>query len=117
VKKFVKQIAKLYATDEAAAQEFKKFWIMRQDPGWAEMVRIIHIVQGLMAEEMFSVKFTELSGNEKDIRQRVFAGIRIFLTFLANPSPELERAMFLAGHDKVVKEIMQRPQKAPAKRR
>jgi hypothetical protein len=34
-----------------------------------------------------------------------------FLDFLENPSPELERAMFLAGHDKVVKQIMQRPKK------
>jgi hypothetical protein len=104
LKKFVKQIAKMYASDEAAGQGFQKFYRLRQEDGWSELVRMIHIVQGLMAQQMLSAKFTDLSKEEKDIKQRTYAGLRVFLAFLENPAPELERAMFMAGHDKVIEE-------------
>ena len=107
----------MYAKDEAASQGFSKFYRMRQDPGWIELVRMIHIVQGLMAQEMFSSKFTELSQEEKDIKQRTFAGIREFLSFVENPSAELERAMYLQGHEKVINNLKQgRLKSVPAKK-
>lgn len=59
-----------------------------------------------MAQDMLGDKFTGLSEKEKDIKQRVYAGLQVFLNFLENPSQELEKAMFLEGHDKVVKNIM-----------
>jgi hypothetical protein len=111
MRKFIKEIAKLYATDIGVAQGFMKFYRLRQEEGWPEFIRMIHIIRGLMGTEMFSSRYTALTQEEKDIRQRVFAGLNEFLDFLENPSPELERAMFLAGHDKVVKQIMQRPKK------
>lgn len=118
MKRFVKQIAKLYASDEVAAQGFEKFYRLRQEDGWIEFVRMIHIIQGLMAQELLGDKFTELSKEEKDIRQRTYAGLRVFLSFLENPSSELERAMYLAGHEKVVKDIMrQRTLQSVPKRR
>ena len=96
----------MYASDEAASQEFMKFYRLREEPGWKEMVRMIHITNGLMAQEMLGDRFTNLPQKEKDIKQRVYAGFRVFLNFLENPSQELEKAMFLEGHDKVVKNIM-----------
>ena len=107
----------MYARDEAAGQEFMKFYRLRQEPGWLEMIRMIHIIQGLMATEMFSTKFTELTQEEKDIRQRTFAGIREFLAFLENPSQELERAMFLEGHNKVIENLKREQLRAVPKRR
>jgi len=98
----------MYASDEAASQEFLKFYQLRQEPGWKEMIRMIHIANGLMAQEMLGEKFTDLPAEEKDIKQRVYANIRIFLNFLENPSLELEKAMYLAGHDKVVKDILRK---------
>lgn len=108
MKKFVRQIAKLYASDEAAAQEFMKFYRLRDEPGWAEMVRMIHITRGFMAQEMLSERFTELPEKDKDIKQRVYAGLQVFLDFLENPSLELEKAMYLAGHEKVVKDLIRK---------
>jgi len=96
----------MYASDEAASQEFMKFYRLREEPGWKEMVRMIHITNGLMAQEMLGDRFTNLPQEEKDVKQRVYAGLRVFLNFLENPSQELEKAMFLEGHDKVVKNIM-----------
>lgn len=83
----------MYATDEAAGQGFMKFYRLRQEPGWIEFVRMMHIVHGLMATEMFSARHTKLSQEEKDIRQRVFAGIREFLVFVENPTQEIQRAL------------------------
>jgi hypothetical protein len=108
LKKFVKKIAKMYASDEAAAQEFMKFHRLRDEPGWTEMVRMIHITRGFMAQEMLGDKFTNLSEKEKDIKQRVYAGLQVFLNFWENPSEELEKAMYLAGHEKVVKDLIRK---------
>ena len=119
MQKFVKQIAKLYVSDEGAAQSFQKFYRLRQDEGWTEFVRLLHVVQGFMAEELLSDRFAELSPADKDVKQRVYAGLRRFLSFLENPSPEIERAMFLAGHDKALKNMMQQQKlkSVPAERR
>jgi hypothetical protein len=109
----------MYAKDEAAGQEFMKFYRLRQEPGWNELIRMIHIANGLMAQEMLGDRFTELPEKEKDVKQRVFAGIRVFLNFLENPSSELEKAMYLEGHDKVVKNMLRERtlKSVPAKRR
>lgn len=118
MKKFIKQIARLYATDEAAAQGFRKFYFLRQQEGWSEFVRLMHIIRGLMGTEMFGRRHTDLSAEEKDVQQRVFSGINELLEFLENPSPELERAMFLAGHEDAMKQMMPgRPRVAPGKGR
>lgn len=108
MKKFVKQISKMYASDEAASQEFMKFYRLRDEPGWTEMVKIIHITRGLMAQEMLGDRFTGLSEKEKDVKQRVYAGLQVFLNFLENPSLELEKAMYLAGHQKVVEDLIRK---------
>jgi len=116
LKKFIKQIARLYATDEAAAQGFRKFYYLRQQEGWTEFIKLMHIIRGLMATEMFGLRYTQLNAEEKDVQQRVFSGINELLEFLENPSPELERAMFLAGNDDAVKQMMQgRPRSVPGK--
>ncbi len=119
MRKLIKQIAKLYAADEAAAQGFQKFYRLRQQEGWTEFVRMMHIIRGLMGTELFSRRYTELSWEEKDVRQRSFAGINELLEFLENPSPELERAMFLAGHKDAQENMMQRQKmkSVPAERR
>ena len=119
MQKFVKQIAKLYVSDEGAAQSFQKFYRLRQEEGWTEFIRLLHVIQGFMAEELLSDRFAQLSPTDKDVRQRTYAGIRRFLNFLENPSQELERAMFLAGHDKALKDMMQRQKlkSVPAERR
>lgn len=108
MKKFVKQISKLYSSNEEAAQEFMKFYRLRDEPGWIEFVKIIHITRGFMAQEMLGDKFTNLPEKEKDIKQRVFAGLQVFLNFLENPSLELEKAMYLAGHQKVVDDLIRK---------
>ena len=108
----------MYASDEAAAQEFMKFHRLRDEPGWTEMIRMIHITRGLMAQEMLGDKFTNLLEKDKDIKQRVFAGLQVFLNFLENPSQELEKAMYLAGHEKVVKDLIgKRKLKSVARRK
>jgi hypothetical protein len=108
MQRLIKEIAKLYATDEGAAQGFKKFYALRQAEGWSEFVRMMHIIRGLMGTELFSRRHTKLSADEKDVRQRVYSGINELLEFLENPSPELERAMFLAGQDSALNDMMGR---------
>lgn len=113
------EICKSYAADEGAAQSFRRFYTLRQHEGWKDFINILHIVQGLMAEKLLSQKFAKLPAEEKDVSQRVYADLRFFLNFLENPSQELERAMFLAGHDKALKDMMQRQKlkSVPAERR
>ncbi len=119
MQRLIKEVAKLYATDDAALQGFQKFYRLRQQDGWVEFVRMMHVIRGFMGTELFSKRYTKLDQTEKDIRQRVFAGINQLLEFLENPSPELERAMFLAGHDNALNDMKQRQElkSVPAKRR
>jgi hypothetical protein len=93
MQRLIKEIAKLYATDEGAAQGFRKFYALRQGEGWSEFVRMMHLIRGLMGTELFSRRYTKLSQEEKDVKQRVYAGVNELLEFLENPSPELERTM------------------------
>ena len=107
-----------YAVDEASRQGFGKFYMLRQQDGWSEFVRLMHVIRGLMGTEMFGSRYTKLSAEEKDVRQRVYSGINELLEFLENPSPEIERAMFLAGHEEALKNIQQgQPKVVPANRR
>jgi len=116
--RLIKQIARAYAVDEAARQGFRKFYLLRQQEGWTEFVRLMHVIRGLMGTEMFTSRYTKLSAEEKDIRQRVFSGINELLEFLENPSAEIERAMFFAGHEEALKNITQgQPRVVPANRR
>ena len=118
MKRLIQQIARAYAVDEAARQGFRKFYLLRQQDGWSEFVRLMHVIRGLMGTEMFGSRYTKLSAEEKDVRQRVYSGINELLEFLENPSPEIERAMFLAGHEKALKNRTQGQSKVvPAKRR
>jgi len=108
MRKFVKQIAKVYAADEGALQGFRRFYSLRNDPGWTEFIKMLHLTQGLMAQELLSDKFTEKNREDKDILQRTFANLRYFMEFLENPLPELQRAMFLAGHKEATTDRVQR---------
>ena len=72
MQRLIKEIAKLYVADEAAAQGFEKFYRLRQQVGWTEFVRMMHIIRGLMGTKLFSRRYTELGKEEKDIQQRVF---------------------------------------------
>ncbi len=78
MKKFILQIAKAYATDIGAAQGFRKFMDMKEHPGWGELMRMSSLIQGLMAQEMFSSSYTKLTIEEKDIPQTRRRYITIF---------------------------------------
>lgn len=111
MRKFVRELCKIYANDENALHGFHKFYDLRRDPGWTEFVKLLHLTRGLMAQRLLSDKFAELSADDKDVLQRTFASLRYFLDFLEKPLPELQRAMFLAGQDRAVNKALQRQDK------
>jgi len=107
MRQFVREILKIYFKDEGMQQSIEKIYRMRQDPGWAEFVKIIHIVRGFMAQEMLGKKYTELNAVEKDVTQRTYAGINEFLDFLEHMDRKIKDAYYLHNQDKVVAAIIE----------
>lgn len=106
MKKFIRDVCKIYVRNEAAQQGLTKIIQMKEHPGWPELIKVFHIIRGFMGQEMFGRKFSQLTLEEKDIRQRTYAGINEFLEFLENPTVEIQNALYLEGHEERVKNLI-----------
>jgi hypothetical protein len=103
----IKQLVADIAKNE---NDFHRYHSLKDNDGWNMHLHYLEKLRLLMSVDMLSEDFTKLSSDEKDIRQRTYAGVNIVLNFLVNPFKQIEqKAKFKAVEKK------QQEQNAPFK--
>lgn len=85
MKTFISEIAKMMTTNPEMSSRLSKYHAMKDHEGWVVHQDILLRLQGLMAGEMFSRRFTELNEREKDVQQRAYYIVKELTEFLLNP--------------------------------
>jgi hypothetical protein len=70
---------------------FNTYHSLRENAGWKMHLQYLEKLRLLMSVDMLGEEYTNLSSEEKDIRQRTYAGVNIVLNFLVNPFERLEK--------------------------
>lgn len=71
--------------------DFEKYHSLRNHEGWKMHLTYLEKLRLLMSVDMLNKDFTNLTADEKDIRQRTYAGINTVLNFLVNPFELIEK--------------------------
>ena len=91
MKNLVQIFEKLFNENDAFARSAQDYTRALKDHNWKFMVDAIQMIQGQMAVDMFSKKFTELTETEKDVVQKTYYNINQILDFLINPQGWINR--------------------------
>lgn len=95
-------LLKLLVKDIASDKNnFERYYSLMKHDGWQMHLNHLEKLKLLMSVDMLNESFTKLSPDEKDIRQRTYAGIAEVLNFLQHPFKDIEKkARIRAVEDK-----------------
>ena len=102
MKRLISMLVKDISKNE---DEFKVYFSLRNHDGWKMHLRHLEKLRLLMSVDMLSGEHTKLTPEEKDVRQRTYAGINEVINFLINPFEQMEKkAKLKMVEDKVRRE-------------
>jgi len=85
-------LIKMLVSDIAKSEmDFELYHSLRNHDGWKMHLQYLEKLRLLMSVDMLNDSFTKLSAEEKDIRQRTYAGINTVLNFLVNPFERIQK--------------------------
>ena len=85
MKNLLSQFVAYYEHNEEFQREMANFQYVIKSGDWVFYKKMLMIIKGVMATDMFSSKYTSLSAEEKDVMQKTYYNIDQILTFLLNP--------------------------------
>lgn len=85
MRNLLNQFTHFFQTDEDFQREIGNLEIAIKSPEWKFYVKMLMMIKGMMATNMFSRQYTDLSAVEKDVTQRTYYNIGQMLTFLLDP--------------------------------
>ena len=88
----MKHLIKILVDDIAKdTNNFERYYALAKSDGWQMHLRHMEKLKLLMSVDMLDESFTKLSAEEKDIRQRTYAGIAEVLNFLQQPFKDVQK--------------------------
>ena len=85
MKNLLNQFADYYEKNEEFQREMANFQYVVKSKDWAFYKKMLMIIKGVMATDMFTHKYTSLPAVEKDVMQKTYYNIDQILTFLLDP--------------------------------
>ena len=85
MKNLLNQFAEYFEKNEEFQRELVDFQRAIKSKQWKFYGRLLMTIKGIMANDMFSRGYTNLSQEEKDVMQRTYYNIDQMLTFLLDP--------------------------------
>jgi hypothetical protein len=85
MQQFLNDLAKAYQADEGFKGKMDKFQHALKSEEWRFFITLCMAMKNHMAVDMFTAKYTKLSAEEKDVRQRAYANMNEVLDFFMRP--------------------------------
>lgn len=104
MRKLFNSIFLTYAQDESGLREMKAMHDLAKEDIFAPFIRFFLTIQGKIAQEMLEQRFTKLSPEEKDVRQRTYANIYDVTNVLLDPKRMMPNNNYWEQHKKVIQQ-------------
>ena len=85
MKNLLNQFVDYYDNNEEFQREMVNFQHAVKSKDWEFYKKMLMIIKGVMATDMFTHKYTSLPVEEKDVMQKTYYNIDQILTFLSDP--------------------------------
>ena len=91
MKNLLNQFHEYFQQSDDFKQQIVNYQRMLKTKEWRTHYDLLMTIKGIMANDMFSRKYTSLDAQEKDVVQKTYYNINQILDFLLNPVKGIEK--------------------------